>query len=430
MLRPYPLEPPPPLPPLDGDWEGAEVPVVSGRRARLDGGRVAFGGALRVHRMQVGSGHGRWLVGREEPCFVWEIHGEGRVAGSVELILGEGEFHVERSEDGATFWFGGAADRSETLLGVTGGRGTVTELSDGARIEVEGSGRLRVLVVGASDATDRDRALRSIARKGLGGLQAQWRRHFAQLEALRIRIGTPEADRDASLRTLAVDEESAVAELPAGRCILADPVRSGGTLLALGLREPVRDVLRAPLDDPRLLELFALYAHWAGADEFVQKHWPRVMAAHATSTAPPVFAQLLPVAEALGEGSRFASIGPVEEGGPAIAIPVPDAVQGLWGIVPEALDGACTFAPALPRTWREMELARCRVGASTVDLRVVRRPAGLAVKCRRTHGPALVVHLRPRLDFTPTGVLLNDHQFPGTEVAVTVGDEIEALWLT
>ena len=300
MLRPSPLEPPPPLPPLDGDWEGPEVPVVPGRRARLEGETVWFGGGLRVQAMHVRSGHGRWLVAREEPCLVWELQGDGSVAGSLDLSLGEGEIHVERAEDGSTFWLGGSTDRSEFLVGVTGGRGQVTDLPDGARVEVEGPGRLRVLVVGASDEADRDRTLRAIARKGLSGLQAQWRRHFAQLEALRIQLRSPEAERDETLRALAEGEESAVAELPGGRCILADPVASGGTLLALGLREPVRDVLRAPLDDPRLLELLALYAHWAGADEFVSKQWPRVMAALATPGPHPVFARLLPVAEALG----------------------------------------------------------------------------------------------------------------------------------
>lgn len=380
--------------------------------------------------MHVRSGRGRWLVAREEPCLVWELQGDGGVAGSLDLSLGEGEIHVEHAEDGSTFWLGGSTDRSEFLVGVTGGRGQVTDLPDGARVEVEGPGRLRVLVVGASDEADRDRTLRAIARKGLSGLQAQWRRHFAQLEALRIQLRSPEAERDGTLRALAEGEESAVAELPGGRCILADPVASGGTLLALGLREPVRDVLRAPLDDPRLLELLALYAQWAGADEFVSKQWPRVMAALATPGPHPVFARLLPVAEALGVGHRMVALGSVAEGGGPIAIPVPAVIQELWGITPEALDGACTFAPALPSAWREMELTRCRIGGSTLDLRVVRRPAGLAVKCRRTHGPAIVLHLQPRLDFAPTGILLDDHQFEGREVSLTVSDEAEALWLT
>ncbi|HET7043019.1 MAG TPA: hypothetical protein VFI13_13460, partial [Gemmatimonadales bacterium] len=209
-------------------------------------------------------------------------------------------------------------------------------------------------------------------------------------------------------------------------------VPTGGALLALGLREPVREALRAPLDDPRLLELFAQYAAWCGADEFVTKHWSRAEAGALGAPGAEGARRaglLLPVAEALGlrtSATALSARGPELD----VALEIPPAVQELWQVAPNGLEGAVTLAPALPAGWPEMTLERLRVAGTTLDLRVRRRPAGLAVACRRGHGPAIVVRLRPRLERPASGILVGDAQLPGPEFTTMLDDEAEGIWLT
>jgi len=204
-------------------------------------------------------------------------------------------------------------------------------------------------------------------------------------------------------------------------------------LLALGVREPVREALRAPLHGPQLVELFARYAAWAGADEFARKHWPRAEAGAREIAGEPgarIAALLLPVAEGLGLGGAATSLALRAGDLEVDPVEVPAAVQELFTIAPEGLDGAVTLAPALPSGWPEMTLERLRVGASTIDLKVRRRPAGLAIKCRLTHGPALVVRLDPRLGFLSSGILVGDEQLKGPALSLVVDGEAEGVWLT
>jgi hypothetical protein len=211
-------------------------------------------------------------------------------------------------------------------------------------------------------------------------------------------------------------------ELEGGRRTLPDPSVVGAHLLALGLREPVRDVLRGPIDSAELVVLFARYAEWAGADEFVTKHWPRALAEarHLDRRA------WLPIAEAIGDRVAVAEF---VDGGPLDAEPVPDPIEPLYAPRPNALDGVVHLAPSLPAGWPEMTLTRLRVGPTTLDIRVRRRPAGLAVKVRVTHGPPLVVRLSPQLERPATGVLVGGEQLAGPEVRITLTDEEEGVWM-
>ena len=363
---------------------------------------------------------------------MWEGAGSG-VDVAAELFFAAPDLRVERSEDGARLWIAAPGTRAELLVGAVGGTLAVEERAGRPHLVGRGAGVLRLVVIGADDEADRDRTLRALARKGIAGLQAQRLRHASQLDALALRLSSPDAARGAALRAAAHAADAELHQLPRGHLGFERPVETGSLLLALGLREPVREALRAPLTDPSVIELFARYAEWAGADEFVVKHWPRAEAGAREVTGEVgarLAALLLPVAEGLGLGIAAAALALRAGTCEAATVELPRSIQELFAIAPEGIDGTVALAPALPRGWPEMTLERLRIGASTLDIKVRRRPAGLAIKCRLGHGPAVVVRLAPRLDFVPSGILIGDEQLPGPALALTVDGEVEGVWLT
>ena len=431
MLRPYPLEPPPLLPPLDGPWEGPDAPLLSGRRARVEGTGVQVGTGLGVGEIVVREVTAeRRFLALEEPVVLWEWDGPGAVTVEMTLVLPAGDLRYERSEDGTRLWIGATAASRELLIGAIGGTLDASERAGAVRLDARGERRLRLVVVGAEDEEDRERTLRALARKGFAGLQAQRRRHTAQLDGLAVRSRTPDPSRDAALAAEVHRLDASLRQGPGGHFHFLDPLIEGSALVALGIREPVRDALRAPLEDPALLELFATYAAWSGIDEFVVRHWPRVEARMRQDLDPRRARALLPVAEGVGGHGAVTACAALAGEGEAPAVPVPPALEALWGIAPEGIDAAITLAPELPDGWPEMTLERLRIGGSTLDVKVRRRPAGLAVKCRLTHGPAVVVRLAPRLVTPASGILLHDEQVPGPGLTHHLTDEFEAVWLT
>lgn len=400
----------------------------------MEGGAFLLGPGLGVRDLAVAPARpDRRLLSVDEPCLVWEGTGAGATELRAEVCFPVPDLRIERSEDGARLWIAAPGTTAELLVGAVGGTVSVEEIDGRPHLVGRGAGSLRLVVIGADDEADRERTLRALARKGIAGLAAQRRRHASQLEALALRLRSPDASRDAALLALVHAADAELHQRSGGHLGFDRPMETGSTLLALGLREPVRDALRAPLLDHALIELFARYAAWAGADEFVRKQWFRAEAGArgvAGARGARLAALLLPVAEGLGLGSSATALalraGDVE----ADRVEVPAAIQELFAIVPEGLDGAVSFAPALPDGWPEMTLERLRIGASTLDLKVRRRPAGVAIKCRLTHGPALVVRLAPRLPFAPSGILVDDEQLKGPSVALTVDGEVEGVWLT
>ncbi|HXE57850.1 MAG TPA: GH116 family glycosyl hydrolase [Gemmatimonadales bacterium] len=71
-------------------------------------------------------------------------------------------------------------------------------------------------------------------------------------------------------------------------------------------------------------------------------------------------------------------------------------IEGLWGVIPDALGGAVRIRPYLPARWERMALRRLRVGPTSLDVVVRRRPGGMVVRVRRRHGPGIRVELEPR----------------------------------
>ena len=172
MLKQYSLEPPPPVPPLDGTWEGA-TSFRPGRRARIGAGSVTFPGSVALSELAVTGGSERRFCALEEPCLLWEGTGTGALSLECVIALPTADLHFERSPDGARLWLGAGSTMAECLVDCIGGVATLTESGAGVRLRVEGRERLRVAIIGVDDENDRGRVLRTLARKGFAGLQAQ-----------------------------------------------------------------------------------------------------------------------------------------------------------------------------------------------------------------------------------------------------------------
>jgi len=73
-----------------------------------------------------------------------------------------------------------------------------------------------------------------------------------------------------------------------------------------------------------------------------------------------------------------------------------EAVAALWGLEPNAPDGAVALAPTLPAGWDGHALRRLRIGRSLLDLEVRRRPRALVVRVAHLFGPRLVLTVGSR----------------------------------
>jgi hypothetical protein len=449
MLIPYPLEAPPPLPPLDDAWVEPALRLDAGRRAGMGEGDAWFheGPSLQglavLGPLELGD---RRMVALEEPLFVWEVETDGELQLLAEVIFEDDRVRYERSDDGSRIWLGGEETGDELLITCYGGAVEVREEGDALRLHARGKDRVRLVVVGAWSEEDRDRTLRSLARKGVAGAVAQQARHAEMIAKLGTQVSTPQGGVDAQLESDKRELDSFLLEWRDGRRTLAEPYAQGIALMTMGLREPVRDTLRAPFDDAERRWLFAVYAAWAGADDFVRRHWDRLLeGVRAAESGYRTFVlevdrslhqagarDLIPVAEALGDP---AAVELLEEASEGMGDPPGPDVWGefsteldRWHILPNALEGAVTLGPELPPEWPEMTLERLRIGESSLDVRVRRRPSGVAVKVRVTRGPPVVVHLAPVLPFAPTGVLVGTEQLAGPGIRLTVDDEIEGVW--
>jgi hypothetical protein len=431
VLTPYPLEPPPALPDLDGPWAGPDA--REGRRVAIGEAtrEVAFAdGVTLVGCSASGGSAERRTVALEEPLFLWEMTGGEALTCRFGVEWPRRPMHLERAADGGRLWVALEGDPLELLVACWGGTLTAAEDDGRLRIAATGRARLRVAVLVARDEADRERTFRQLARKGVPGLAAQRAQHDRQREALGLLLEQPDAAQAAACRDAVAAADRGLREGRDGARRLRAPLDEGETLLAGGIREPVRDHLRAPFDRPEDLLLLARYAAWAGDDDFLRRQWPRVDRALRSDAPDPAWATaaaaLRPVAEALGDPAERLEV--LARSARAPRLPDGSAlVQALrdpWGVEPVALDNAVTLAPRLPGGWREMALRRLRIARTTLDVRVRRRPAGLAVQLVVTHGPRLLVRLAPRLDFAPSGVLVAGESLAGGEVRFEVEGEV------
>jgi hypothetical protein len=449
VLIPYPLEPPPALPPLDDPWDSAEADLDSGRRGRYYPGTVLFHEGPTLDALDLLGPlevRDRRIMALEEPLFVWDVEATGPLRMTAAVRFAEARIRYERAVDGASLWLGAETGTDELIVRCYGGTVEAVEEGDVIRLTALGQDRMRLVVVAAWGEEDRSRTLRSLARKGIPGVVAQQVRHNEMLAQLGVKVTTPDPDIGLQLEFDKLEFESRLQEHRTGhRMLVEEPYGLGYMLLSLGLREPVRDTLRAPFDDPDRRRLFAAYAAWAGADDFVHRHWRRLVEGvraaeqgyrtlqlgERYSVHQEGAFDLVAVAEALADREAVELFEEVCRELEYEPMPGTDEVEtalDFWGIEPLALEGAVHLRPALPELWPEMTLERLRIGDSSLDVRVRRRPSGVAVKVRVTRGPPVVVHLAPKLGYSATGVLVGAEQLAGGPVSLTVEDEVEALW--
>lgn len=238
---------------------------------------------------------------------------------------------------------------------------------------------------------------------------------------------------------------------------------------------------------PRYLLLASHYAAWSGELDFLARRWATIrrsyelgMAERPWTTDPggaELWARalegLLPLAEALGhpesaeelavaagaaraavgiatfrggstplvdfqegrpqdglEGWRRLSSDSLDGGGDAAhaAALAGLAIEGLWGIEPNALEGAVRFAPWFPAEWDAMAIERVRVGRTVLTVRMRRRFGQVAAKVERVHGPRMHVDFVLRGTPADAAVLVDDVELRGGRVAFEADGNHALVW--
>ena len=207
-----------------------------------------------------------------------------------------------------------------------------------------------------------------------------------------------------------------------------DAVASPGFSAPWGVRMIAAD---DPLFDPAGYHqgaVWPLYTGWVSLAEWRGGRWPaalrhlRANAELAEERARGAFDEVLH-----GLKRRGAGICPDQAWSAAMV--VSPAVEGLWGVTPDALAGAVQVAPWLPPEWSEMSLRGLRVGATTLDLRIRRRPGRIVLQVERSHGPRL------RLNATLPGlspaaaVTLNDEPLGGGRAVFETAERDEVAFV-
>ncbi len=242
-----------------------------------------------------------------------------------------------------------------------------------------------------------------------------------------------------------------------------------------------------PAAIPHYLLLSARYAAWTGELDFLSRRWAAIRRAidfavagrlGSLGDAPAAvwasaLASLPPLAEALGHqemaedlathaeaaragvpdatlplsplgGDRFrdgrleqdfgawrdlASLVRRNEGGArAWAGVAAGAVEGLWGVIPDALEGAVRISPWFPPDWDAMSVERIRVGRTVLSVRMRRRFGQVAARIERVHGPRMHVEFVLRGVPALTTVLLDDVELGGGRVAFEADGTHALVW--
>jgi hypothetical protein len=400
--------------------------IAHGASLRIAGEPPSTSSALRSPslverglRTRNGTGRELWSGSVAHAACVWDIAAApgadveatwladcstaGEAGPALRVTRTEGGVRISRA-DGASM---------ELLLA----RGDTLDCS-GERIVARGRGTLRIVMVAGADAADLARTRDRIVRRGLAAITGERAQHARLVADFGVAIESPEADEVAAFEWAKVGADGLLVELPGGARRLAaayhDPGSAdwngsgpvvwasgralaslGAALLAAGLREPVRDVLRSERPPP-----LAAAAHsWMGAASGV-----------------------------LGPDQTFES--DADDGVPsdaqALWTPILREIGGRWGARPAA-GAALELTPSLDGHRASMGVRRLRVGDSVVDAEVRRRFDRVNVRLQRRHGPPLPVSLE-LAGRAPLAVSADDEPLPGRRAVVPVSDRHEVLF--
>jgi hypothetical protein len=427
----------PALPSWNAGWPPEVTPSSSGRRLEVD----AAPGATAVHTpglSLVRAAHAagapsvpaeRWFVAHELPVAAWEVTGQGEVelGWLADLAAGEplgaaarGQLRYAVSADGTRARVA-AENGSTVIFAALGGRLGAAAEGGGVALRCAGRGRLSLLVVGATAEDDLARTLRLAARDGWAGLLAQSERHRAQLLRTTIELRAPDPALADAVRQAILAGDARLVEFPGVGRVLADRVggpqmttalacRAAEVLVAAGHRSAARELLRSVLGARDFAGRVPDRVYESGLTEHLDGSGALALARLASRylawTGDAERVAGLAGAAAMPPGGRAPSALPPD--------PVTHVLHELWGIEPDAPHEAVTIRPRLPDGWRDMRLARLRVGATTLELECRRRPGRVVVRVRRAHGPAITATVGLGAG-RPAGIAVDEVELGGME---------------
>ena len=264
-----------------------------------------------------------------------------------------------------------------------------------------------------------------IRRRGTEARSAIQRRFLVNGEyALGLdREGTPQMHRTAML---AVPLLLGTAD-PAHCAGWLDAIASPGFSIPWGIRMIASD---DPLFDPQGYHLGAVWLLYTGWVSLAEWRAGRVEAAleHLLINARLHRDRDRGAFDEVLHGLEYRNAGICPDQAWSAAMVLSPAIEGLWGVVPNAAEESLTVAPWLPPQWNRMSLRRLRVGRTVLDLELRRRPGQLIARVARQFGPGLQLRLAPRLEPAPVSVTVDDVPLGGTSAQFQVRDEHEVIF--
>ncbi len=146
-----------------------------------------------------------------------------------------------------------------------------------------------------------------------------------------------------------------------------------------------------PLFDARGYDqgtIWPLYTGWVSLAEWRGGRWEAALA-HWKSNAGLASERAKGAFDEVLHGLERTGAGTCPDQAWSAAMVIAPAIEGLWGVVPDALNHTVQLSPYLPQDWNDMALHRLRVGPTTLDLRLRRRPGRFLLKVARAQGPRI-----------------------------------------
>ncbi len=303
---------------------------------------------------------------------------------------------------------------------VSGMAGITSSIGDSLGFEVRGDRILRVILAAGADDGELDRAVDALRRRKLRAFRQDRILHTRRLEDRLVALVSPDPALDRAFGWAKVRLDGMLEGRPQlGRYVPHDPVRVARAMLAIGDRDLARDVIRSLRAGDSGGE--GCYPEQSEGSLILKTGIPRSARndslPHLIDAYLRWSGEMLPDPASAGEPAAAADIELTASLDPAALVLA--VIEGLWGLKPDAIRGELQISPALPPGWQDMTLQRVRIGATTLDLRVRRRPEHVVVAVRRSAGPPLKLRIGLRDRVAGGVVTLDDIELGGQEVAFT-----------
>ncbi|HSE27576.1 MAG TPA: GH116 family glycosyl hydrolase [Gemmatimonadales bacterium] len=205
-----------------------------------------------------------------------------------------------------------------------------------------------------------------------------------------------------------------------------DRVESGGFTTPWGVRLLERADPRFDPADVHAGAVSPVLTGWVSLAEW-RAGRPEAALAHARLNAALPFERTRGGFDEALDGLERQAAGTCPDHAAAAALTAQPLIEGLWGIVPDALAGTVRVSPWLPPEWDAMALDRLRVGRTSLTLEARRRPGGHVVRVRRTYGPRIHVALG-RVGAPPAALSVDDVPLGGAVARFDAEGEHEVIF--